>query len=284
MQKIFIVIGAFLFILVSTNIFADTGFTIGETIYQRALGGGCGACHEDSSKPQLASLIQSGKLDIESFSNTLINGKNAMPAAIDRIMSLGVVKKEGYTEEQAINAVYRYIKGERWDESIFNAAEINFSQFFPTKQPTLKFAPYLFRFYPSTNIYLGVNTTEQGVYLLGGSFGDTPLHVGTIYNIKALLTNMILDDVLQNIQEAQDAINSNSEVKDVEALLLAAIFTASPIGVDLSNGVFSSEKIFDIKIELSKAYRVVRREGDLQTAKESLELTANLCAALQAQL
>lgn len=88
---------------------------IGKKIYDRAFGRGCGACHDISSNPQLAELIQAGELDIERFANTLINGRNGMPKAMDAIMAVGPVKKAGYTEEQAINAVYNYLGSE--DES-----------------------------------------------------------------------------------------------------------------------------------------------------------------------
>lgn len=72
-------------------------------------------------------------------------------------------------------------------EIIFNAAEVQFQNFFPSHQLTQQYAPYLFRYYPSSSIYLGINSNDQGVYLLGGEFGSSPYFVGSLADIKSLL-------------------------------------------------------------------------------------------------
>ena len=72
-------------------------------------GRGCGACHDIDSNPQLASLIKAGKLDKEKFAKVLENGKNGMPAAMKAIMAIKPVKKAGLTEEEAVDAVYKYL-------------------------------------------------------------------------------------------------------------------------------------------------------------------------------
>lgn len=59
-------------------------------------------------------------------------------------------------------------------EQIMNDAQTVYPDLFPSKQATQTLAPYQYRFYPSTGIYLGINQDDAGVYLLGGSFGDTP--------------------------------------------------------------------------------------------------------------
>ncbi len=66
---------------------------------------------------------------------------------------------------------------------IFNDAEQVYSQFFPSQQATQTLEPWLFRFYPKTKTYLGVNKNDAGVYLLGGQFGKTPLYVGSTQQI-----------------------------------------------------------------------------------------------------
>lgn len=48
-----------------------------------------------------------------------------MPAAMDAIMAIGPVKKVGYTEEQAINAVYKYLGGEINDSLLSKAEKDN---------------------------------------------------------------------------------------------------------------------------------------------------------------
>jgi len=82
---------------------------VGKKIYDRAFGRGCGACHDISSNPQLAALIKAGELDKASFSDTLKNGKNGMPKAMAAIMAIGPVKKSGYSEDEAIDAVYKFL-------------------------------------------------------------------------------------------------------------------------------------------------------------------------------
>lgn len=84
--------------------------SIGEKIYERAFGRGCGACHDISSNPQLAELIKAGLLDKSKFSYVVKNGRNGMPKAITAIMEVGPVKNAGLTEDQAIDAVYQYLK------------------------------------------------------------------------------------------------------------------------------------------------------------------------------
>lgn len=82
---------------------------VGKKIYDRAFGRGCGACHDISSNPQLAALIKSGDLDKAKFAQIIKEGKNGMPKATAAIMEVGPVKKAGYTEDQAIDAVYEYL-------------------------------------------------------------------------------------------------------------------------------------------------------------------------------
>jgi mono/diheme cytochrome c family protein len=82
---------------------------VGKKIYDRAFGRGCGACHDIASNPQLAALIKAGELDLASFSTTLKEGKNGMPKAIEAIMAVGPVKKAGYSEDEAIAAVYKFL-------------------------------------------------------------------------------------------------------------------------------------------------------------------------------
>ena len=109
MKKTLGAIAGVALIALSGQAFADEEIKIGQKIYDRAFGPGCGACHDISSNPQLAALIKAGELDKASFSDTLKNGKNGMPKAMDAIMAVGPVKKAGYTEDQAIDAVYKFL-------------------------------------------------------------------------------------------------------------------------------------------------------------------------------
>lgn len=78
-------------------------------------------------------------------------------------------------------------------ERIFKDAQRVYSQFFPTAEVTQTLDPWLYRHYPSRDIYLGVNKNDGGVYGLGGVFGDSPLYLDTTDAILALLQNKIED-------------------------------------------------------------------------------------------
>ena len=82
---------------------------IGGKIYDRAFGRGCGACHDISSNPNLQESVKT--LSKDEFVEVMKNGRNGMRKAGDAILAVGPVKKAGYSEEQAFDAVYAYIKG-----------------------------------------------------------------------------------------------------------------------------------------------------------------------------
>ena len=109
MKKTLGAFAAVALIALSGQAVADEELKVGKKIYDRAFGRGCGACHDIASNPQLADLIKAGELSKSSFSDTLKNGKNGMPKAMDAIMAVGPVKKAGYSEDQAIDAVYKYL-------------------------------------------------------------------------------------------------------------------------------------------------------------------------------
>jgi uncharacterized delta-60 repeat protein len=69
---------------------------------------------------------------------------------------------------------------------LMDFAEAQFPTFFPGPVATVQAAPFVYRHYPATGAYLVVVTAagtpyvEQGVYLLGGAFGDAPVFVGRV--------------------------------------------------------------------------------------------------------
>lgn len=93
----------------SCQTFADEATEIGGKIYERAFGRGCGTCHDIASNPQLSANIKAGTLDRARFETVLREGKGGMPKALDNIMSLGPVKKAGYGETQAVDALWAYL-------------------------------------------------------------------------------------------------------------------------------------------------------------------------------
>lgn len=72
---------------------------------------------------------------------------------------------------------------------LMDFGEAHFPFFFPGHKPTASFPPFLYRFYPETGSYLGVVVTPNptylfnGVYVMGGAFGNSPLYVGQLSDI-----------------------------------------------------------------------------------------------------
>ncbi len=62
--------------------------------------------------------------------------------------------------------------------TIFDWAEDNYPNYFsPSRQETIKWEKWYYRYYPNTDTYIGVDD-HSDVYVLGGEFGDSPLYVG----------------------------------------------------------------------------------------------------------
>lgn len=77
-----------------------------------------------------------------------------------------------------------------WDpealaEQLMGYAETRFPTYFPTHMATAAYAPFAYRHYAATGVYLGVVLddgayTKAGVYVLGGEFGGQPRYVGQV--------------------------------------------------------------------------------------------------------
>lgn len=63
---------------------------------------------------------------------------------------------------------------------LLDFGEKSFPQYFPAQSVTGTYQQYLYRFYPATGIYLGVDQNSGGVYVMGGSFGSAPAWVGML--------------------------------------------------------------------------------------------------------
>lgn len=74
-------------------------------------------------------------------------------------------------------------------ELIMDKAEKLYPALFPSNQSTQHQNTYRYRFYPSKNIYLGINQNDSGVYLMGGEFGEEPYYVGQTETVTALLNS-----------------------------------------------------------------------------------------------
>ncbi len=82
---------------------------LGKKIYERAAGRGCGACHDVRPFPDLTKSVK--RLSKEEFFKVVREGRpgTIMTAMLPQIMKIGLVKKHCLTEEQALEALYRYL-------------------------------------------------------------------------------------------------------------------------------------------------------------------------------
>lgn len=76
---------------------------------------------------------------------------------------------------------------------LFAQAQAKLAQYFPASANAVNqtLDDYIYRFYPSTGIYLAINNGE--IYVMGGSFGDTPLPQGNIATILTELAKINVD-------------------------------------------------------------------------------------------
>lgn len=89
-------------------------------------------------------------------------------------------------------------------EQLFDFAEAQFPQFFPSRQATRSSEPFLYRHYPETGVYIGVAVTpgmgyqQDGLYVMGGALGSSPSYVGQI--------GALLDFDRDGVANADDAV------------------------------------------------------------------------------
>jgi hypothetical protein len=71
-------------------------------------------------------------------------------------------------------------------EQLLDFAEASFPAFLPSRQTSATLDPFRFRHYPQTGVYVGVvvkpgmGYTMDGVYVMGGPFGEEPVYVGQV--------------------------------------------------------------------------------------------------------
>ncbi len=69
-------------------------------------------------------------------------------------------------------------------DTVLNWAESFYPQIFPSHQTTQVVEPWLYRYYPETNIYVGTNTNDNSVYFLGGDWEDkSPRYINNLSNL-----------------------------------------------------------------------------------------------------
>jgi len=88
----------------------DEMLWLGMKIYERAAGRGCGTCHDVRPFPDLSESIK--KLSKEEFIKVVKEGRagTIMTPMAPKIMEIGLVEKTCMSEEQALDALYSYLK------------------------------------------------------------------------------------------------------------------------------------------------------------------------------
>ncbi len=74
-------------------------------------------------------------------------------------------------------------------ETLLNWAEKTYPELFPSHQATQNIEPWLFRHYPESDFYAGVNQNDSGVYVLGGIWGNNPTLIDNLPNLIGQIAN-----------------------------------------------------------------------------------------------
>lgn len=120
---------------------------------------------------------------------------------------------------------------------LFDFAEANFPQFFPSHRPDVAAEAWRYRFYPETGVFLVV--ADGGVYLLGGAFGGQVTYVGRAHDILnpppnavAAVTTPATGKTAWNITTA-----AQFTLTDTSGLAVAGPFTCSsdaPVAIEVA--------------------------------------------------
>ncbi|MBY0474112.1 MAG: hypothetical protein K2Q13_03510 [Nitrosomonas sp.] len=74
-------------------------------------------------------------------------------------------------------------------EKLLNWAENTHREIFPSHQATQNIEPWLFRYYPESNVYAGVNKNDNNVYVMGGPWGNSPILINTLSSMITQVNN-----------------------------------------------------------------------------------------------
>jgi len=102
-------------------------------------------------------------------------------------------------------------------EKLFNLAEAQFPSLFPSNSTTQSITPWLFRHYPSTGVYLGINDLRK-VYLTGGPWGNQLILIGTVQEILLKL-QPLTDNVDDGVLNFSRPVDTRVGVGNPEAAL-----------------------------------------------------------------
>ncbi|MBX3615876.1 hypothetical protein [Nitrosomonas sp.] len=144
-------------------------------------------------------------------------------------------------------------------EKLFNWAENTFPTIFPSRRATQNIEPWFFRHYPESDIYVGVNKSDNNVYAMGGPWGSSPVVIDTLSRLISQIDNSggstgiaacDTADILAGISYSQSdnivTVTTNgacavvSDLSNTNLCKTPAQTTASGISILGSNNVTSS--------------------------------------------
>jgi uncharacterized delta-60 repeat protein len=106
-------------------------------------------------------------------------------------------------------------------EQLLDFAQATFPAYFPGHAGTQTLAPFVYRHHPATGVYLGVVLDDGpyvrgGVYVMGGAFGNDPLHVGALTDfvspdVAGARVVLAAGDKVQVVQGSSTALRVNIE-------------------------------------------------------------------------
>lgn len=166
--------------------------------------------------------------------------------------------------------------------SLFQLAESKLAEFFPSGAITLFLENYVYRFYPSTGVYLAF--AGDNVYLLGGPFGNAVVEAGSISTVLSALEvyqpantggsgsgsadlwtltisgsfnttfiqNLAFSGITVNNIPAPDLNNTSAINQEINSTLSGVATNISSISVTVVNNT-SSRRTFDVRFNATLA-------------------------------
>lgn len=113
---------------------------------------------------------------------------------------------------------------------LMDFAEANYAEYFPAHEATQSVAPFVYRYYPDTGVYLGVVIDSgspfelNGVYVMGGLFGGSPRYVG---QLTSFITPVIVSFEQAVWQSGANAVASDPAIRPFEEPGTPASFSTS---------------------------------------------------------
>jgi hypothetical protein len=115
---------------------------------------------------------------------------------------------------------------------LLDFGEQRFPQFFPGHGTTGAFQQYLYRFYPTTGVYLGVDQNTGGIYVMGGPFGAAPTFEGalTSFITPRGATSVNVGNAWHNLLTVTASWQTNWTAPDGGKWVFTASTAAGPAG------------------------------------------------------